>query len=93
MAASAITTEVRPQRLGVHAAHDARGSSQANAALRRLDQVLWAARTPEELVEVTAALEALRSHVAALEAPVLVEVADRKIAKLQLAWSWTGDWF
>ena len=56
-------------------------AAEANAALRRLDEVLWAAKTPEELVAAVAECEALRSHLAAVEAAALAEVEDRKIAK------------
>ena len=37
--------------------------------------------------------ETLRAHLAAVEAAALVEVEDRKIARQQLAWSSTGDWY
>ncbi len=40
-----------------------------------------------------AACEAVRAHLAAIEAAALVEVEGRKIAKQHLAWSSTGDWF
>ncbi len=65
----------------------------ANAVLRRLDEVLWAARTPDEVVDAVAACEAVRAHLAAIEAAALVEVEGRKIAQQHLAWSSTGDWF
>ena len=68
-------------------------AAAANALLGSLDEVLWAARTPDEVVEAAAALESLRSHLAAVQAPILAEVEDRKIAKQHLAWSSTGDWF
>ena len=48
---------------------------------------------PEEIVAAVAECEALRSHLAAVEAAALAEVEDRKIARQQLAWSSTGDWF
>ena len=50
-------------------------------------------RAPDEVVDTVAACEALRSHLAAVEAAALAEVEDRKIAKNHLAWSSTGDWF
>ena len=56
-------------------------AAQANAVLGRLDEVLWAAKTPEEIVAAVAECEALRSHLAAVEAAALAEVEDRKIAK------------
>src|SRR5215217_5543934 len=65
----------------------------SNALLGSVDEVLWAAKSPDELVDTVAACEALRSHLAAIEASALAEVEDRKIAKEQLAWSSTGDWF
>ncbi len=65
----------------------------ANAVLRSLDEVLWAARTPDEVVDAVAACEAVRAHLAAIEAAALVEVEGRKIAQQHLAWSSTGDWF
>src|SRR5512133_2744641 len=68
-------------------------AAAANTQLRELDEVLWAAKAPEEIVAAVAECEALRSHLAALEAAALAEVEDRKIARRQLAWSSTGDWF
>ncbi len=65
----------------------------ANAVLRSLDEVLWAARTPDEVVDAVAACEAVRAHLAAIEAAALAEVEGRKIAQQHLAWSSTGDWF
>src|SRR5919107_230724 len=38
----------------------------ANALLGSLDEVLWAAKSPDELVDTVAACEALRSHLAGL---------------------------
>ena len=58
-----------------------------------VDEVLWAAKAPEEIVDTIAACEALRAHLAAVEAAALAEVEDRKIAKQHLAWSSTGDWY
>ena len=68
-------------------------AGRANAVLGDLDQVLWAAKTPEEIVAAVAECEALRSHLAAVEAAALAEVEGRRIAKQQLAWSSTADWF
>ncbi len=65
----------------------------ANALLAGVDEVLWAARTPDEVVDAVAACEAIRAHLAAIEAAALVEVEGRKIARQHLAWSSTGDWF
>ncbi len=67
--------------------------ADADAQLGSLDEVLWAARTPAELVGTIEELETLRSHLAALEASVLAEITTRKIAKTHLAWGSTADWF
>ena len=68
-------------------------AAAANAVLGALDDVLWAAKAPEEVVDTVTACETLRAHLAAIEAAALVEVEDRKIARQQLSWSSTGDWF
>ncbi|GAB3782348.1 HNH endonuclease signature motif containing protein [Nocardioides pacificus] len=65
----------------------------ADRALTGLDSVLWATRPCDDLLEGVAALEALRAHVAALEAELLAEVHARAAAKTELAWASTGDWF
>ena len=56
-------------------------AGRANAVLGELDDLLWAAKTPEEIVAAVAECEALRSHLAAVEAAALAEVEDRKIAR------------
>ena len=43
--------------------------ASADAVLGELDEVLWAARDAEALLQVTVELERLRSHLAAVEAP------------------------
>jgi hypothetical protein len=65
----------------------------ANRTVSGVDEVLWAAKTPDEIVDTVAACEVLRAHLAAIEAAALAEVEDRKIAKQRLAWSSSGDWF
>ena len=65
----------------------------ANRMVATVDETLWAAKAPEEIVDTVTACETLRAHLAAIEAAALVEVEDRKIAKQQLAWSSTGDWY
>ena len=67
--------------------------ADANGRLARLDQTLWAAKTSEELVDTVAEAEALRAHLAGLEASLLAEVQARQIPKKELAWSSTADWF
>jgi hypothetical protein len=65
----------------------------ARAELHCLGEVLWAAKTPGELVGTVEELEALRAQLAALEASVLVEVEARKVARTHLSWGSTSDWF
>ena len=65
----------------------------ADQLVAPVDEILWAAKSPDEIVETVAACEKLRSHLAAIEAAALAEVEDRRIAKNHLAWSSTGDWF
>lgn len=48
---------------------------------------------PAELVGTVEELEALRSHVAAVEASVLAEMEARKVAKTHPGWGSTADWF
>ncbi len=67
--------------------------ADAGAQLGTLDGVLWAAKTPAELVGTVEELETLRSRVAALEASVLAEIAAQKIARTHLGWGSTGDWY
>ena len=65
----------------------------ANRMVATVDEILWAAKAPEEIVDTVAACQTLRAHLAAVEAAALAEVEDRKIAKTHLAWSSTGDWY
>ncbi len=60
----------------------------ARGVLDELDDVLWAARRPEELLEVVAELERTRSRLAALEARVTVEIEATSAAKTD-GWSST----
>ena len=65
----------------------------ANGLVGLLDETLWAAKTSEELVDAVAQAEALRAHLAAVEASMLAEVKAREIPKKELAWGSTNDWF
>jgi len=65
----------------------------ANALIAGVDDELWAARTPEQLIAANEQIEKIRSHLAALQAHIVTEVQARGIAKSELAWSSTGDWF
>ena len=67
--------------------------ADAGARLAGLDDLLWAARTPEELVGTVEELEALRCRLAAVETTVLAELDARKIPKTQLGWGSTAEWF
>ncbi|MFC4784779.1 DUF222 domain-containing protein [Nocardioides sp. MAHUQ-72] len=65
----------------------------AGALLARLGEVLWAAKTSDELVDVVVALEQVRCQVAALQAPALAEIDARGAARTELAWGSTAEWF
>ena len=65
----------------------------AGAALGDLDELLWAARTPDELVTTVQELEALRCRLAAVQTTVLAELEARKVPRTQLGWGSTADWF
>src|SRR6476659_8207161 len=65
----------------------------ADRVLAQLDETMWVAKTSEELVEAVAAAEKLRAHLAALEAGLLAEVHARGVAKGELAWGSTAEWF
>ncbi|NYD42550.1 HNH endonuclease signature motif containing protein [Nocardioides panaciterrulae] len=65
----------------------------ANALVGDVDGVLWAARSGEELVAANEQIEVLRSHLAAVQASIVTEVEARGVAKRELAWGSTGDWF
>src|SRR6476661_8245266 len=65
----------------------------ANTLITGVDEELWAARTPEELLAAHEEIQRLRAHLAAVQASLLTEVTARGLAKTQLAWGSTGDWF
>ena len=67
--------------------------ADASARLRDLDELLWAARTPEELVGAVEELEALRCRLAAVETTVLAEIDARQVPKTHLGWGSTAEWF
>ncbi len=61
--------------------------------LADLGDVLWSARTSSELVAGVEELQRLKAATAALEAQLLAEVDARGLAKTELAWGSTADWF
>jgi hypothetical protein len=63
----------------------------ARAALEGLEHVLWAARTPQELADITAQLERVRSRVAAVEAEVMVELDANPEAGAVTGWGSSAD--
>ena len=67
--------------------------ADASTRLGDLDELLWAARTPEELVGAVEELEALRCRLAAVQTTVLAELDARKVPKTRLGWGSTADWF
>lgn len=54
---------------------------------------LWSARSSDELVAGVEELQRLKAKAAALEAELLAEVDVREVAKKELAWGSTADWF
>jgi hypothetical protein len=63
----------------------------ANEDIAVLDGVLWAARTPGELLDGVVALEALRAHLDAIELTIVAEIDATEAAKTQ-GWASTKDW-
>jgi hypothetical protein len=59
--------------------------------LDELEQVLWSARTPGELLETNTALEAVRSRIAAAQARVAAEIDATDAAKAQ-GWASVPDY-
>ncbi|GAB3763637.1 hypothetical protein FB382_001149 [Nocardioides ginsengisegetis] len=67
--------------------------ADAGGLLASLGEVLWAARGSHELVGTLEELEAVRSQLAAVELAVLAEIDAREVAKTELGWGSTADWF
>jgi hypothetical protein len=67
--------------------------AEACALVGGLAETLWAARGSDELVATVEALQTLRAELAAVEAQVLAEIDAREVAKTELAWGSTADWF
>ena len=67
--------------------------ADASTRLGDLDELLWVARTPEELVGAVEELEALRCRLAAVQTTVLAELDARKVPKTHLGWGSTAGWF
>src|SRR6476661_3957361 len=65
----------------------------ADRVLAELDETMWVAKSSAELVEAVRVAEKLRAHLAALEASVVAEVHARGVAKAELAWGSTAEWF
>ncbi|MGZ8738418.1 MAG: DUF222 domain-containing protein, partial [Nocardioides sp.] len=59
--------------------------------LDELDQVLWSAKTPSELLGANVALEAVRSRVAAVQARVAAEIDATDAAKVE-GWASVPDY-
>ncbi len=62
------------------------------AAVRGLADVLWSARSDDELVEVVGQVQQLTSALAAVEADAVAEADARDLAKQKLHYGSTGDW-
>ena len=66
---------------------------EACQQLHAVDDVLWAARSDEELVATLEALQGLRAELAAIQADVLAEIDVRDVPRKRLGWGSTADWF
>ncbi|MEJ7832689.1 MAG: DUF222 domain-containing protein [Nocardioides sp.] len=65
----------------------------AREQVQLLDERLWAAAGDEELVAGVEAVEAIKAHLTAIEAGMLAELDTRDVARKQLHWGSTSDWF
>lgn len=66
--------------------------ADARAAVVALADEMWAAKTPDELLEVNVELERLRSSVAAVQARLAVEIDVTEAAKTVGGWASPGDY-
>ena len=66
--------------------------ADAVAAVRGLAEVLWSARSDDELVDVVGQVQQLTSALAAVEAGAVAEADARDLAKQRLHYGSTGDW-
>ncbi len=66
--------------------------AEALAVVREAAEVLWSARSDDELVEVVARVQQLTSALAAVEAGAVAEADARDLAKQRLHYGSTGDW-
>jgi len=67
--------------------------ARASAELDSIAGMLWSARPSAELVAGVEELQRLKAKAAAIEAELLAEVDARDVAKTELAWGSTADWF
>jgi hypothetical protein len=65
--------------------------SSLRSSVSELDDVLWAARPPEELVAAKLEMERLRSQLAAVDAALVCEIEATKAAQRE-QWASTGDY-
>ena len=66
--------------------------AEAVAAVRGLAEVLWSARSDDELVDVVARVQQLTSALVAVEAGAVAEADARNLATQHLHYGSTGDW-
>ncbi len=64
----------------------------ARGLVGELREVLWAAKTPKDLLALSSELEQLRSTVAAIQALAIVEIDQTEAAKTELGWASTKDY-
>ena len=67
--------------------------ADACALVGGLAETLWSARGSDELVGTVETLQALRAELVAVEAQVLAEIDARQVAKRELGWASTADWY
>ena len=67
--------------------------ADACALVGGLAETLWSARGSDELVGTVETLQTLRAELAAVEAQVLAEIDARQVAKRELGWASTADWY
>jgi hypothetical protein len=66
--------------------------ADVRAAVVALAEELWAAKTPDELLEVNVELERLRSGIAAVQLRLGVEIDATDAAKTAAGWQSPGDY-
>jgi hypothetical protein len=66
--------------------------AQVVAAVAELDEVLWSARTDDEIIDVVDKVQRAKAALATVEAHAIAEADARELAKKRLHYGSTGDW-